>query len=62
MLELADLLIEGKLPRGLIVGTARVTECRRQGGHYEWHLADVKRLASPRKPDRHPQPAWFKPF
>ena len=61
MLELAELLIQGKLPRGLIVGTAAISECRRQGARYEWHLADVERLESPRKPRRRAQPSWFRP-
>jgi len=29
---------------------------------YHWHLAGVERLASPRKPERQPQPVWFVPF
>lgn len=62
MLELAELLILDKLPRGLIVGTATIAECRRNNGRYEWHLADVKRLASPRMPRRRGQPSWFHPY
>ena|SRR5438477_11819110 len=52
----------GDLPRGLIVGTATITRCTRNNGHYEWHLADVKRLKRPRKPKGQPQPVWFRPF
>lgn len=52
----------GELPTGLIVGTATIAKCTRNNGHYEWHLADVKRLEHPRKPRRMPQPVWFKPF
>jgi len=52
----------GDLPTGLIVATATITRCTRHNGTTEWHLADVKRLAHPRKPKRMPQPVWFKPF
>ena len=69
MLELAGLLIQGKLPRGLIVGTAVIERCLpvhpssfRLHPSYEWHLADVERLESPRKPRRRAQPSWFRPF
>src|SRR4051812_32296449 len=65
MLELAELLILDKLPRGMIVGSAVIDKCDRGSaadGHYHWHLSDVQRLASPIKPSRHPQPAWFRPF
>lgn len=31
-------------------------------GLYRWHLADVQRASTFRKPDRHPQPVWFEPF
>ncbi|MCI0363060.1 MAG: ASCH domain-containing protein [Phycisphaerales bacterium] len=52
----------GDLPTGLIVGTATITGCTRQNGHYEWHLSDVKRLDKPRRPKRMPQPVWVRPF
>ena len=29
---------------------------------YAWHLTDVRRAATLRKPARHPQPAWFVPY
>jgi hypothetical protein len=29
---------------------------------YAWHLSDVQRAGSFRKPTNHPQPVWFKPF
>jgi hypothetical protein len=50
------------LPTGVIVGTAMISECRRENGHYCWHLSDVQRLDRPRKPKRQPQPVWFRPF
>jgi hypothetical protein len=65
MMELAEQLILGKLPTGLIVGTARINACSddaRPDGLFAWHLADVERLATPIKPKRQPQPAWFRPF
>ena len=29
---------------------------------YEWHLTEVERVKTFRKPRGHPQPVWFKPF
>ena len=52
----------GDLPTGLLVGTARIAKCVREGGAYHWHLSKVKRLPRPRKPKRMPQPVWFSPF
>ena len=49
-------------PTGVIVGTAEITRCERENGHYCWHLSKVKRLPKPRKPKGRPQPVWFKPF
>lgn len=56
-------LFPGDLPTGVLVGQAtieRVTQ--RSDGMYEWHLANVQRLAEQRKPDGHPQPTWWRPF
>jgi len=57
------------LPTGVLVGTAKFAKCVPckdigDGGFsgYEWHFADVKRLKKHRKPTRHPQPTWFRPF
>lgn len=47
-----------ELPRGLIVGTAELVECK--GG--EWHLRNPVRLDCPLKPVKKPQPIWFYPF
>jgi hypothetical protein len=49
------------MPTGVIVGTAVISDCRRNNGHYEWHLSKVKRI-KPRKPKGRPQPVWFQPF
>ena len=68
MLQLAEMLILDKLPRGVIVGTACIDRCTPRdsaGGDpslYEWHLRDVHRLTTLRKPARQPQPVWFLPF
>lgn len=44
-------------PRGGSSGGRGVTD-----GLYRWHLADIQRASTLRKPDRHPQPVWFEPF
>jgi hypothetical protein len=72
MLELAQELILGKLPTGVIVGTAVIESVTPPlapprsplGGSawYEWHLTDVERIRRFRKPTRQPQPTWFNPF
>ena len=64
MRELAEELMGLELPRGLIVGSAVISHCTPVPGApaWQWHLADVQRIARPRKPTRHPQPVWFRPF
>ena len=62
MLELAEDLILGKLPTGVIVGTAVIERVSQVGNLYCWHLTDVDRAKTLRKPKGHPQPVWFKPF
>ena len=52
----------GDLPTGVLVGTVEVTDCTGRKGDYEWHLANPERLPELIKPERHPQPSWFKPF
>ena len=65
----------GTLETGVLIGTAVLVGCRRIGGDpgaeaafgaaagcWAWDLADVRRLAAPVKPERHPQPTWFRPF
>lgn len=53
----------GGLPTGLILGTAIITHTtRRRDGGYDWHLAEVRRLKRPRKPQLQPQPVWFRPW
>jgi hypothetical protein len=82
ILELAEqvkLIPPGvKLPRGVIVGSAKLASCellvagsdQQQATNnyplttplYAWHLTDVERATELRKPENHPQPVWFKPF
>ena len=64
MMELARaLVLREKLPTGLIVGSAVIEAVTPgDGGGFRWHLAGVERSAEMRKPTRHPQPAWFRPF
>ncbi len=53
-----------RLPKGLVVGTVELVDCRpskRHRGEYDWVLKHPKRLKRPFKPTRQPQPAWFYP-
>lgn len=50
------------LPRGVIVGSAVIERVTRNDELFQWHLADVQRIKTPRTPRRHPQPVWFRPF
>ena len=52
----------GDLPTGVLIGTVEITDCTGRPGDYEWHLANPERLHELIKPERHPQPSWFKPF
>lgn len=54
----------GALPVGVIVATVEIVDCKYRFlyGDYEWKLANPKRLQQPIKPDRQPQPVFFKPF
>lgn len=67
MIELAEQvgMIEpdALLPTGVIVGSAVIESVtRHDDGMWQWHLAEVERATTLRKPKRHPQPVWFKPF
>src|SRR5688572_5536560 len=50
------------LPRGVIVGSAVIEKVSRLDSMYRWHLADVERARTLRKPTGRPQPVWFQPF
>ncbi|MEI7847133.1 MAG: ASCH domain-containing protein [Chloroflexota bacterium] len=63
--ELRDELEE--LPKGFLLGTVEIVACYKlrywnRPTEYEWHLANPERLSVPLKPERRPQPVWFKPF
>lgn len=58
----ADGIEQGTAPTSVIVGTATISRWVRDNGHYEWDLADVKRIAPPRKPKGQTQSVWFRPF
>ena len=74
LMELAEELILGKLPTGVLVGSAVIDKVKEIADFrlpiadgnaksiYEWHLADIQRTAYPLKPSGHPQPVWFEPF
>lgn len=49
--------VEG-LPVGMIVGSVEIIAA--EAGR--WMLANPIRLKAPRKPTRHPQPVFFRPF
>jgi len=57
-------VVPGTLPTGLIVGTVEIIDCKYRlwYGDYQWILANPKRLKTPIKPERQPQPVFFKPF
>ena len=69
MVELAEQvgLIEADtlsmLPVGVLVGSAvieRVEPVPAAGPYrFAWHLGDVERVQTIRKPKGHPQPVWF---
>ncbi len=50
------------LPTGVIVGSAVIEKVSRVDSVYRWHLAGALRARTLRKPARHPQPGWFRPF
>lgn len=50
------------LPIGKILGSVEIIDCERYGDEYRWRLSKPKRLKSPVKPTKHPQPIFFKPF
>ena len=68
MIELAEqvgMISPGELaglPVGVIVGSAVIERVSRADEMYRWHLAEVERAKSLRKPRGHPQPVWFRAF
>jgi hypothetical protein len=59
--ELADF---DALPRGWIVGTVEIVDCRWDAGEsiWRWPLANPRRLRAPLLPLTKPQPRFFHPF
>jgi hypothetical protein len=51
-----------ELPRGLLLGSVEIVGCSRGQEFYEWQLMRPRRLKSPLKPKRRPQPMFFYPF
>jgi hypothetical protein len=47
---------------GKILGSVEIVDCEKYGDGYRWRLSKPKRLKSPVKPTRHPQPVFFRPF
>lgn len=62
MMELAEELILGKLPTGVIVGSAVIEKVSPMDDLFAWHLTGIERTTTLRKPTRQPQPVWFTPF
>jgi hypothetical protein len=66
MVELAEQVgmieADALLPTGVIVGSAVIESVSQIDSTYRWHLGGVERARTLRKPERHPQPAWFRPF
>ena len=50
--------VSDELPRGVIVGSVDLYDC--DGG--EWYLRNPIRAKRLRKPNRKPQPVWFRPY
>jgi hypothetical protein len=65
------------LPRGVLVGTVEISDCRRvhptdsaaagfsirrDDDSFGWHLTKPSRARRPRAPARQPQPIFFRPF
>lgn len=52
----------GSLPTGVVVGQVDILTCVELGKRsFGYRLANAKRLPH-RKPERHPQPSWFRPW
>lgn len=52
---------EGELPTGVIIGSVEIVDCKPNGDEFNWKLANPKRCQH-RKPSRHPQAGFFRPF
>jgi hypothetical protein len=52
------------LPRGVVVGSVELFDCRPapDGGGWHWWLRRPERANELRKPERQPMPVWFRPW
>jgi hypothetical protein len=50
--------IDGLL-RGVLVGKVELYDCQGEG---EWLFRAPDRLAAPVRPERHPNPVWWRPY
>ena len=51
------------LPRGVLVGTVEIIECKELGyERYEWVMSGPMRIEPYLKPSGFPQPSFFNPF
>ena len=50
------------LPRGVLIGTVEIYDCRVGEDYYNWYVRNPERATELAKPTKHPQPVWFNPF
>ena len=50
------------LPRGVLLGTVEIVDCKEAQAGFEWHLARPERLEKALRPKRGSLPIWFYPF
>ena len=51
-----------QLQRGVILGTAELTDCTGTKGEYHWHFRSPERHKRVRAPTNQPRSTWFTPF
>jgi hypothetical protein len=62
VIEKCEEVASGQLPVTSPVPERKESDHRPLTTLYQWHLTDVERAKSLRKPTGHPQPIWFNPF
>ena len=50
------------LPRGVLLGTVEIVDCKPGQVGFEWHFARPQRLQKALQPKRTSLPVWFYPF
>ena len=50
------------LPRGVLLGTVEIVDCKQGQSGFEWHFARPQRLEKGLRPRRTSLPVWFYPF